>query len=275
MTPQRSATRSAAPDAARTDAPAPADPGAAARRAQAAELFALLAGLPEDSPERDRLRLRLIEMHVPMVRYFARRYAGGPEPLEDLVQAGCIGLVKAVDRFDPDRGVEFSSFAAPTILGEIRRYFRDCSHGLHVYRSLGERVLEVRRVSADLIQQLGRHPTVAEIADRVDRSEELVKEALLCSSAARPDSLHQPMGADSTLGDTLGRVDPAIGAVELHESLAAALAVLTPREQEILRLRYFGDMTQVQIAGRIGVSQMHVSRLLGRALGRLRRELAA
>ena len=180
-----------------------------------------------------------------------------------------------MDRFDPARGVEFSSFAAPTILGEIRRYFRDCSHGLHVYRSLGERVLEVRRVSADLVQQLGRHPTVAEIAERANRSEDVVKEALLCSSASRPDSLHQPMGEDSTLGDTLGRVDPAIGAVELHESLAAALTVLSPREQEILRLRYFGNMTQVQIAGRIGVSQMHVSRLLGRALGRLRRELVA
>jgi RNA polymerase sigma-B factor len=217
----------------------------------------------------------LIEMHLPMVRYFARRYAGGPEPLDDLVQAGCIGLVKAVDRFDPDRGVEFSSFAAPTILGEIRRYFRDCSYGLHVYRSLSERVLEVRRVSAELVQQLGRHPTVAEIAARIDRPEEVVKEALVCSSASQPDSLHQPVGEDATLGDMLGGVDPGIGAVELHESLAAALSVLTPREREILRLRYFGDMTQVQIAGQIGVSQMHVSRLLGRALGRLRRELVA
>lgn len=256
-------------------APEPGVPTPAARKAQVASYFDALARLPERSPERERLRLQVIEMHVPMVRYFARRYAGGPEPMDDLVQAGCIGLVKAVDRFDPERGVEFSSFAAPTILGEIRRYFRDCSTGLHVYRSLGERVLEVRRVSADLVQQLGRHPTVAEIAQRVNRSEEVVKEALLCASASRPDSLHQPIGEDSTLGDTLGVVDPGIGAVELHESLATALTVLTPREREILQLRYFGNMTQVQIAGRIGVSQMHVSRLLGRALGRLRRELAA
>jgi RNA polymerase sigma-B factor len=251
------------------------EPTSAARRAQAGELFAVLTTLPDGSPEREQTRLRLIEMHLPMVRYFARRYAGGPEPLDDLVQAGCIGLVKAVDRFDPDRGVEFSSFAAPTILGEIRRYFRDCSYGLHVYRSLGERVLEVRRVSAELVQQLGRNPSVAEIATRMDWSEEVVKEALMCSSASQPDSLHQPIGEDTTLGDMLGGVDPGIGAVELHESLAAALSVLTPREREILRLRYFGDMTQVQIAGQIGVSQMHVSRLLGRALGRLRRELVA
>jgi RNA polymerase sigma-B factor len=241
----------------------------------APELFELLAELPPRSPEWERLRLRLIEMHLPLVRYFARRYAGGPEPLDDLVQAGCVGLVKAVDRFDPARGVEFGSFAAPTILGEIRRYFRDCSHGLHVYRSLGERMLEVRRASAELIQELGRQPTVAEIARRVDRPDEVVLEALMCSATARPESLHQPVGEDSTLADTLGVVDPGIGAVELHESLSAALSVLPPREQEILRLRYFGDMTQLQIAGRIGVSQMHVSRLLGRALGRLRRELVA
>jgi RNA polymerase sigma-B factor len=268
MTSQRSAVLESARPRPELDEPTPA-----ARKAQAASYFDMLSALPEDSPERERLRQRVIEMHVPMVRYFARRYAGGPEPMDDLVQAGCIGLVKAVDRFDPARGVEFSSFAAPTILGEIRRYFRDCSTGLHVYRSLGERVLEVRRVSADLIQELGRHPTVAEIAQRVNRPEEVVKEALLCASASRPDSLHQPIGEDSTLGDTLGGVDPGIGAVELHESLAMALSVLSPREREILRLRYFGNMTQVQIAGQIGVSQMHVSRLLGRALGRLRREL--
>jgi RNA polymerase sigma-B factor len=250
-------------------------PAPTAKRVHAPELFELLAELPPQSPEWERLRLRLIEMHLPLVRYFARRYAGGPEPLDDLVQAGCVGLVKAVDRFDPARGVGFSSFAAPTIMGEIRRYFRDCSHGLHVYRSLGDRVLEVRRASAELVQELGRQPTVAEIARRVDRPDEVVLEALMCSFTARPDSLHQPVGEDSTLGDTLGVVDPGIGAVELHESLAAALSVLSAREQEILRLRYYGNMTQVQIAGRIGVSQMHVSRLLGRALGRLRRELAA
>lgn len=269
MTSATTARRSAVPGT----GPPPSD--SAARKLEAAQCFQALAELPESSPERARLRQRLIEMHLPMVRYFARRYAGGPEPMDDLVQAGCIGLVKAVDRFDLARGVEFSSFAAPTILGEIRRHFRDCSPGLHVYRSLGERVLEVRRVSADLVQQLGRNPTVGEIAQRVNKPEGVVKEALVCSSASRPDSLHQPIGENGTLGDTLGGIDPGIGAVELHESLAAALSVLSPREQEILRLRYFGNMTQVQIAGQIGVSQMHVSRLLGRALGRLRRELVA
>jgi RNA polymerase sigma-B factor len=237
-------------------------------------MFARLAELPETSPQRDRLREQLVEQHLPLVRYFARRYAGRGEPMDDLLQAGSVGLVKAVDRFDPGRGLEFSTYAAPTILGEIRRHFRDRTWAVHVHRSLQELTAEVARCAGELTAELNRAPSVAELSARCGRTEEEVLEALDCAAAYTADSLEAPAGADRTLGDSIGGEDPALVDVELHESLGPALATLPERERRILQLRFYGNQTQSQIAAQLGISQMHVSRLLARTLEQLRRQLA-
>jgi RNA polymerase sigma-B factor len=238
-------------------------------------LFGRLAELPADSAERDRLRAALVEQHLPLVRYFARRYANRGEPLDDLLQAGSVGLVKAVDRFDPGRGLEFSTYAAPTILGEIRRHFRDRTWAVHVHRGLQELTTEVARCAGELTQELNRAPSVAELATRCGRTEEEVLEALDCASAYSAESLETPSGEDRTIGDSLGGEDPALGDVELHESLGPALATLPARERRILQLRFYGNQTQSQIAAQLGISQMHVSRLLARTLAQLREQLLA
>jgi RNA polymerase sigma-B factor len=238
-------------------------------------LFGRLAELPADRAERDRVRAVLIEQHLPLVRYFARRYAGRGEPMEDLLQAGSIGLVKAVDRFDPGRGLEFSTYAAPTILGEIRRHFRDRTWAVHVQRGLQELTTEVARYATELTQELNRAPSVAELATRSGRTEEQVLEALDCASAYSAESLETPSGENRTIGDSLGGEDPALGDVELHESLGPALATLPARERRILQLRFYGNQTQSQIAAQLGISQMHVSRLLARTLATLREQFLA
>ena len=237
--------------------------------------FVRLAELPEASPLRDRLREQLVEQHLPLVRYFARRYAGRGEPMDDLLQAGSVGLVKAVDRFDPGRGLEFSTYAAPTILGEIRRHFRDRTWAVHVHRSLQELTAEVARCAGELTAELGRAPSVAELSARSGRSEEEVLEALDCAAAYTADSLEAPAGEDRTLGDSIGGEDQALVDVELHESLGPALATLPERERRILQLRFYGNQTQSQIAAQLGISQMHVSRLLARTLRQLREQLLA
>jgi RNA polymerase sigma-B factor len=244
-----------------------------AGREAARPLFARLAELPEADPERDRLRASLVERHLPLVRHFARRYTGRGEPLDDLLQAGALGLVKAVDRFDPGRGLEFSTYAAPTILGEIRRHFRDRTWAVHVHRGLQELSAEITRYAAELTQELDRAPRVAELAARSGRTEEEVIEALACAAAYSADSLEAPAGEDRTLGDTVGSEDQALVDVELHESLGPALATLTDRERRILQLRFYGNQTQSQIAAQLGISQMQVSRLLTRTLARLREQL--
>jgi RNA polymerase sigma-B factor len=249
-------------------------PARAQARESARELFRQLVELP-DGPERDRTRAALVEMHLPLVRYFARRYAGRGEPLDDLLQAGSIGLVKAVDRFDPSRGLEFSTYASPTILGEIRRHFRDRTWAVHVHRHLQEVTAEITRLVGTLTQELNRAPSVAELADRSGRTEEEVLEALDCAAAYTADSLDAPTAEDRTLGDRLGGDDQALVDVELHESLGPALATLPERERRILQLRFYGNQTQSQIAAQLGISQMHVSRLLARTLARLREQLLA
>jgi RNA polymerase sigma-B factor len=241
-------------------------------RQEARTLFRRLAELP-DCPERDRTRARLVEQHLPLVRYFARRYSGRGEPMDDLLQAGSLGLVKAVDRFDPARGLEFSTYAAPTILGEIRRHFRDRTWSVHVHRGLQELTAEVTRFAGELTQELNRAPSVAELATRSGRTEEEVLEALDCAAAYTADSLDAPVGEDRMLGDGLGGDDPALVDVELHESLGPALATLPPRERRILQLRFYGNQTQSQIAAQLGISQMHVSRLLAKTLKQLREQL--
>lgn len=244
-------------------------------RQRARELFARLAELPDGSAERWRVRDQLVEQHLPLVRYFARRYAGRGEPLDDLVQAGSVGLVKAVDRFEPERGLEFSTYASPTILGEIRRHFRDRTWSIHVHRGLQELVAVVTRHAADLTQELGRAPSVAELATRSGQSQEQVLEALECAAAYSAESLDAPRGGERTLADTLGGEDQALVDVELHESLGPALATLPERQLRILQLRFYGNQTQSQIAAQLGISQMHVSRLLARTLAQLRTQLLA
>jgi RNA polymerase sigma-B factor len=246
-----------------------------AQRQIARSMFARLAELPAASPQHGQLRERLVEHHLPLVRYFARRYAGRGEPMDDLLQAGSIGLVKAVDRFDPGRGLEFSTYAAPTILGEIRRHFRDRTWAVHVHRSLQELTAEVTRCAGELTAELNRAPSVAELSARSGRTEEEVLEALDVATAYRTNSLDAPAGEDRTLGESLGGEDTALVDVEMHESLGPALATLPAREQRILQLRFYGNQTQSQIAAQLGISQMHVSRLLARTLRQLREQLLA
>jgi len=244
-------------------------------RNRAKVMFAALADAGARGRQHERVREELITMHLPLVRFLARRYANRGEPLDDLVQAGCIGLVKAVDRFDSERGLEFSTYAAPTILGEIRRHFRDRTWAVHVNRGMQETVTAVTRARAELTQDLGRAPTVAEMADLLGRSEEAVLAALDCATAYNTESFETPVGEELTLGETLGSSDANLDDVEMHESLRPLLDKLPAREQRILQLRFYGNHTQSQIATELGISQMHVSRLLARTLGRLRAELLA
>lgn len=244
-------------------------------REQRSREFVRLATLLPTSREHRVLRDQLVRSHLPLAVYFARRYDGRGEPFDDLVQAASLGLVKAVDRFDPQRGVEFSTFAGRTILGELRRHFRDRTWAVHVQRSLQERTGVVGRCIREMTQELGRSPTVAELAARAGLTDEQVVEALECLGAYRATSMEATWGEDRTLGDVLGGDDPGFAQVELHESLGVLLARLPERERRILQLRFFGNLTQSEIAGRLGISQMHVSRLLARTLARLREELAA
>jgi RNA polymerase sigma-B factor len=244
------------------------------RRADTEQLFARFARLPPDGAEHAELRDRLVEMHLPLVAYFARRYAGRGEPLDDLVQAGAVGLVKAVDRFDPERGVAFSTYAGPTVLGEIRRHFRDRTWAVHVQRSLQNATLQVDAAERELAGELQRSPTVAELSERTGLTAEEVVEALRCHTAYRSESLEQPLaGSEASLRDLVGSEDAGFGQVETHEALCGVLARLPAREQRIIQMRFFGTMTQTQIANRLGISQMQVSRLLARTLERIRREL--
>jgi RNA polymerase sigma-B factor len=252
----------------------PARTGPAHRWGEERRLFERMATLDPGSAERRTLRDELVRSHLPLVVHFARRYAGRREPLEDLLQAGAVGLVNAVDRFDPGRGVAFSTFAAPTILGEIRRHFRDRTWAVHVHRSLQDRANDVDAAVQRTRQQLGRSPTVAELAGHLDLTEEQVLEALTCGAAYRATSLQTPIADGLTLGDRLGGEDPGYAELEDHEALGAALARLSPRAQRIVQLRFFGDLSQAKIADRLGISQMHVSRLLAAALAQLRAELA-
>jgi RNA polymerase sigma-B factor len=245
------------------------------RRGRARTLFATLAELEPGCSEHQRVRAELVELHLPLVHYLARRYAGRGEPLDDLVQVGSLGLIKAIDRFEPDRGLEFGTYASPTVLGEIRRHFRDLTWAVHVTRGLQELAADVGATVTELTQELGRAPSVRELSDRLDQPEERVLEALECLSARTSHSLDAPTGEDFTLGDSLGGDDGALTDVEMHESLGPALARLPEREQRILQLRFYGNHTQSQIAGQLGISQMHVSRLLSRTLARLREELLA
>jgi RNA polymerase sigma-B factor len=213
----------------------------------------------------------LVEL-LPLVRALASRYAGRGEPLEDLVQVGALGLIKAVDRFDVDRGVEFSSYAVPTIVGEIRRHFRDKAWAMHVPRRLKELSVRLSRVLDELTTELGRSPTVAELAEATGVEEEDVIDALDSAHAYSTRSLQAPFDdeGDDNLFDKLGVEERGYVDVEESALVTAGLDSLDERERRIVELRFFEEMTQSQIAAELGISQMHVSRLLRRALSSMR-----
>jgi RNA polymerase sigma-B factor len=220
----------------------------------------------------EKLRAELIEAHIGLAEYLARRFANRGEPLDDLVQVASMGLVKAVDRFEPERGLEFSTYATHTIVGELKRHFRDKGWAVRVPRRMQELHLRLSGLVNTLNQDLGRAPTVAEIAQAAGVSEEEVLEAMEAGQAYRFASLDAPVpGEDSgTLATSLGEEDASMVDVEHRVALSPLIAKLPERQQKILHLRFFEGLTQSEIATRLGISQMHVSRLLARSLAQLR-----
>jgi RNA polymerase sigma-B factor len=242
-------------------------------RARARELFERLAVLPPEDPERARIRGYLVELHLPLVEYLARRFRNRGEWLDDLTQVATIGLIKSIDRFDLERGVEFSTYATPTIVGEIKRHFRDKGWAVRVPRRLQELKLSLTKAIGDLAQREGRAPTVSELAAHLRMSEEEVLEGLESANAYSTLSLDAGDSHEDGLGsmlESMGATDDALDHVELRESIRPLIENLPPRERQILLLRFFRQMTQAQIAEEVGISQMHVSRLLSRTLAELR-----
>ncbi|HET9499954.1 MAG TPA: RNA polymerase sigma factor SigF [Marmoricola sp.] len=243
-------------------------------RERSATLFAEMVAAGDGVVTRQRCRDELVRLHLPLVDHCARRFLNRGEPFDDLVQVGTIGLIKSIDRFDPDRGVEFSTYATPTILGEIKRHFRDKGWVIRVPRRLQELRLAIAAQGERLSQELGRSPTPSELATRLDVSVEEVLEGI--ESANAYSTLSLDAGSDSGDGsvgsmlDTMGAEDPSLDHVEVRESIKPLIEELPDRERQILLLRFFRGMTQSQIADEIGISQMHVSRLLNRTLAGLR-----
>jgi RNA polymerase sigma-B factor len=215
-------------------------------------------------------RTQLAEETLPLAYALAARYVNRGEPLEDLVQVACIGIMKAIDGFDIRQEVRFSSYATPTVLGEIRRHFRDKTWAIRVPRPLRERQLRVAKVRDALTAKLGHAPSVPEIATAIDASVEDVVAAVLSTNARRGRSFDEPIGEDLTLADSLGAVDPEIERAEMRALVDSALDVLCKRDQEVLRLRYEDDLSQVEISQRVGISQMQVSRLIGQSVALMR-----
>ena len=244
-------------------------------RRRSAGLFAALEEADPDSADAVRSREELVHLHLPLVEHCARRFRNRGEPFEDLVQVGTIGLIKAVDRFDSDRGVEFSTYATPTILGEIKRHFRDKGWAIRVPRRLQELRMQIASATGELSQSLGRSPTPRELAERLGCTVEEIVEGI--ESANAYSTLSLDAGEDQDEGpsilDALGMDDDNLEHVEIRESIKPLLESLGEREKRILLLRFFRNMTQSQIAAEIGVSQMHVSRLLNRTLEHLRSSL--
>ncbi|MCQ4084480.1 RNA polymerase sigma factor SigF [Streptomyces sp. RB6PN25] len=245
---------------------------AADARALTQVLFEELSGLEPGTPEHTRVRAALIEINLPLVRYAAARFRSRNEPMEDVVQVGTIGLINAIDRFDPARGVQFPTFAMPTVVGEIKRYFRDNVRTVHVPRRLHELWVQVSGAIEDLTVMHGRSPSTAEIAGRLKLTEDEVLACLEAGRAYHATSLEAAQEGDGAPGllDRLGYEDPALAGVEHRDLVRHLLVQLPERERRILLLRYFGNLTQSQISAELGVSQMHVSRLLSRSFARLR-----
>jgi RNA polymerase sigma-B factor len=216
-----------------------------------------------------------VAIHQGLARALASKFAYRGEPLDDLIQIGCIGLIHAIDRYEPDRGARFSSFATPTIIGEILRHLRDRVWDVRAPRWLVELQPKVARANATLRQELGRPPTIREIADCVGATEEATVQAIEIGHTCGALSLDSDLSDDEEthahcLFDRTGTEDRALARVEIMEALRDAIERLGGRERAVIKLRYFDDLTQIEVAKRLGISQMHVSRLQQRALGRLR-----
>ncbi|HEY3689616.1 MAG TPA: SigB/SigF/SigG family RNA polymerase sigma factor [Pseudonocardiaceae bacterium] len=234
--------------------------------------------LAPDDRERKRLRGQLIGGYLPVAENIARRFAGRGEPLNDLIQVATIGLINAVDRFEPARGSHFLSFAVPTITGEVRRYFRDHGWSMRVPRQLKDLHVAIRAATGELSQQLGRAPRPSELADRLGVPTSKVLEALQAGHAYRSSSLDELLSSGDTAGPAdsfISGLDGELISVEEREALRPLLAELAPRERTILALRFFHQLTQTQIAEQVGISQMHVSRLLSQTLTFLRERMAS
>ncbi len=247
-------------------------------RRRSAEFFVSFRDEGASDAVRAMARDDLVHLHLPLVEHCARRFRNRGEPFEDLVQVGTIGLIKAIDRFETDRCVEFSTYATPTIIGEIKRYFRDKGWAIRVPRRLQELRMQIGAANGELTQKLGRSPLPRELAEAIGCSVEQIIEGL--ESANAYSTLSLDAGDDSDEGPpsmlaSLGIDDEGLEHVEIRESIKPLLEGLDPREKKILLLRFFKNMTQSQIAAEIGVSQMHVSRLLTRTLDQLRTSLAA
>jgi RNA polymerase sigma-B factor len=258
------------------------EPEGSARRVDGArEKNAALFGRFRDvsASEADRIAARdgLVALHLPLVEHCARRFRNRGEPFEDLVQVGTIGLIKSIDRFDLDRGVEFSTYATPTIIGEIKRYFRDKGWAIRVPRRLQELRMQIGAVTADLTQTLGRSPTPRELAETIGCTVEEIIEGIESSNAYSTLSLDAADDSGEEGGvsmlEMMGLDDEELEQIEIRESIKPLLEALPSREKRILLLRFFKNRTQSEIAAEIGVSQMHVSRLLSRTLAQLRTSL--
>jgi RNA polymerase sigma-B factor len=236
-------------------------------------MFEQLAALEAGTSEHEKIRAALIERHLPLVTFMARKFADRSEPLDDLIQVGTIGLIKAIDRFEISKGFEFSTFATPTIVGEIKRHFRDKTWAVRVPRRLQELGASVTKVTNELTQKLDRSPTPKEIAKHLGITVDEVAEALESNSAYSTISLDITSDTSTSIRDTFGALDEALEGVEYRESLKPLLAQLEDREKRILQMRFFENLSQSQIATELGISQMHVSRILNKVLSHLREGL--
>ncbi|MEW2249568.1 RNA polymerase sigma factor SigF [Streptomyces sp. NPDC006975] len=237
--------------------------------------FDRLATLEEGTPAYSYARSTLIEMNMSLVRFAAGRFRSrGPEEMEDIVQVGMIGLIKAIDRFDLSRESEFTSFAIPYIVGEIKRFFRDTTWAVHVPRRLQEARVQLARATEELRSRLGRTPTVKELSELLSLPEDEVREARLAANGYNSSSLdatlHGHEDGEAVLQDFIGAEDAALDLVEDVHALTPLIAELDERDRQIIHMRFVEELTQAQIGERLGVSQMHVSRLLSRCLARLR-----
>ena len=230
----------------------------------------------KDPAERDRIREQLVNAYHDFVYFLARKFQNRGEPLDDIVQVGYLGLIKAIERFDPDLGYEFTTFATLTVAGEIKRHFRDKGTAIRFPRRLQELHQSVVRVNEMMKNELGREPTVAELADRLGVTPEDVTEAIEIGPAYMPLSLDQTIGSSNgedgrIVAEQIGDVDPELDRVEMRDLLNRAMVHLTPRERAIMAMRFYEQMSQSEIARRLGISQMHVSRLQRAALEQLRK----
>lgn len=247
--------------------------GGSDRRAIEDELFGRLLDPDTDEASRRRIRDELVQMHLPLVRHIARRYADRGEPVDDVVQVGTVGLIQAVDRYQPDRGTAFSTFAVPTILGAIRRHFRDATWSVKVPRRVQELRGRIDAAHDELAQTLGRSPTVPEIAERAGVEVDDVLDSLELSRVREMAPLDGRTGDEEPLIERLGDIDAALNEVEDKQTVERLLATLPDRERTIMTMRFYQGRSQSQIADALGMSQMHVSRLLARSLAHLRSEV--